>query len=323
MNLQQLRFVQEAARRGLNLTEVARALHTSQPGVSKAILELEQELGIDIFERHGKRIKRVTEPGQRVLESIDVILRETANLKRIGDDHARRDVGILSIATTHTQARYMLPRPITQLRKRYPDVSVRLHQGSPEQVARMLIDESADVGLATETLATHAGLVTLPCYEWQHVLVVPHSHPLAEVAAPTLEQIAAHPLVSYQPGVAGRSRVDAAFARRGLEPTIVLEAVDSDVVKTYVRLGLGAGIVAEMAVGADAADVDLVAKPLGALMGTNVTSLAFKRGSYLKSYVYSFAELLSERFTRKLLQRLTSGTDTPDDAARGGANDAM
>ncbi|MDE2594472.1 MAG: LysR family transcriptional regulator, partial [Burkholderiales bacterium] len=173
MNLHQFRFVQEAARRNLNLTETAKALHTSQPGISKAILELEEELGIDIFVRHGKRLRRVTEPGQQVLKSVEVILREVANLKRIGDEFSQQDSGRLSIATTHTQARYVLPEPVAQLRKRYPKVQVTLHQGSPEQVAQMLLDDTADIGLATESLSAFDELITLPCYEWQHVLVMP------------------------------------------------------------------------------------------------------------------------------------------------------
>ena len=173
MNLHQFRFVQEAVRRNLNLTEAAKALHTSQPGVSKAIIELEEELGVEIFARHGKRLKRVTEPGQHVLASIELIMREVGNLKRIGEQFSAQDSGTLSIATTHTQARYVLPVPVAKLREAYPKVNVSLHQGSPDQVARMVIDEIAEIGIATESLADYADLVTLPCYEWQHVLVLP------------------------------------------------------------------------------------------------------------------------------------------------------
>lgn len=186
MNLHQFRFVYEAARRNLNLTETAKALHTSQPGISKAIMELEEELGVDIFVRHGKRLKRVTEPGQHVLQSIDIILRELGNLRRIGDEYAMQDAGTLSIATTHTQARYVLPEPVAALRKKYPKVSVSLHQGTPEQVAQMVLDETADIGLATESLSDFPELVTLPCYEWQHVVVMPATHPLTQVPRLTL-----------------------------------------------------------------------------------------------------------------------------------------
>ncbi|MEO5772047.1 MAG: CysB family HTH-type transcriptional regulator [Burkholderiaceae bacterium] len=307
MNLHQFRFVQEAVRRGLNLTETAKALHTSQPGVSKAILELEEELGIDIFARHGKRLRRITEPGEQVLKSVEIILREIGNLKRIGEEFSKQDAGRLSIATTHTQARYVLPEPVAQLRRRHPKVQVSLHQGTPDQVARMLLDESADIGLATESLAGFDELVTLPCYSWQHMLVVPAGHALAAVERPTLEQLAAHPLVSYHPSFTGRGRIDAAFARARLHPEVVLEAIDSDVIKTYVRLGLGVGIVAEMAVRDDAANTDLVTHPLGHLFGQNISRVAFKRGAYLRSYVYTLAELLSDRLTRALITRAMAG----------------
>ena len=312
MNLQQFRFVQEAVRRKLNLTETAKALHTSQPGVSKAIIELEEELGVEIFARHGKRIRRVTEPGQQVLRSIDIILRELVNLKRIGEEFSKQDAGTLSIATTHTQARYFLPGPVAELRRRYPKVQVQLHQGMPEQVAQMLLDDVAVIGIATEALAAHEGLVTLPCYEWQHVLVVPAAHPLAAVERPTLEQLAAEPLVLYHPTVTGRTRIDQAFARAHLAPRVALEAIDSDVIMTYVRLGLGIGIVAEsaMAGGAEGPPAGLVARPLGHLFGSNVTRVAFKRGAWLRRYVVAFAEMLSPRLSPALIERAMQGDGT-------------
>jgi LysR family cys regulon transcriptional activator len=310
MNLHQFRFVQEAARRNLNLTETAKALFTSQPGVSKAILELEEELGVDIFSRHGKRLRRITEPGQQVLACIEIILREVGNLKRIGEEYSRQDSGTFSIATTHTQARYVLPAPVAQLRTQLPQLRVSLHQGSPDQVARMLLDESADLGLATESLTLYPELVTLPCYEWQHVMVVPRDHPLASVERISLEQLAAEPLVSYHPSFTGRTRVDKAFAARHLTPNVVLEAIDADVIKTYVRLGMGVGIVAEMAMREEPASSDLVARPLGMLLGSNVTRVAFKRGAYLRNYVYSFAELLSERLSRRLIEKAMNGDAT-------------
>lgn len=315
MNLHQFRFVYEAARRNLNLTETAKALHTSQPGISKAILELEEELGVDIFVRHGKRLKRVTEPGQQVLQSIDVILRELGNLRRIGDEYAMQDAGTLSIATTHTQARYVLPEPVAALRKRYPKVAVSLHQGTPEQVAHMVLDETADMGLATESLSDFPDLITLPCYEWQHVVVMPATHPLAQVARLSLEQLAAEPLISYHPSFTGRKRIDQAFAQRGLTPNVVLEAIDADVIKTYTRLGLGIGLVAEMAVKDDPTmampDQELVWRPVGHLFGPNMARLAFKRGAYLRQFVLAFAELTSDRLSRALiLQALQQGGAT-------------
>ena len=307
MNLHQFRFVQEAARRDLNLTETAKALFTSQPGISKAILELEAELGIDIFTRHGKRLRRITEPGQQVLKSIELIMREVGNLKRIGEEYSMQDAGRLSIATTHSQARYFLPEPVAQLRKRFPKVNISLHQGSPEQVARMVLEEVADLGLATEALADRDELVSLPCYEWRHAVVMPVGHPLAQLERISLEDLALLPLVSYHPSFSGRTRVDQAFATRQLKPNIVLEAIDADVIKTYVRLGLGVGIVAEIAVRDDPPGGDLVARPVGHLFGTNVTRIAFKRGAYLRNYVYAFAEMLSERLSRKLIVGAMAG----------------
>ncbi len=307
MNLHQFRFVQAAVRRNLNLTETAKALFTSQPGVSKAILELEEELGVDIFARHGKRLKRVTEPGQEVLKSIEIIMREVANLQRIGDEFSKQDAGTLSIATTHTQARYFLPEPVALLRKRYPKVQLVLHQGMPEQVARMLLDDVAEIGLATESLALHEGLVTLPYYEWQHVLVVPTGHPLATVERPTLQQLAEYTLVLYHPTVTGRTRIDQAFGRAQLKPLVALEAIDSDVIKTYVRLGLGIGIVTELAMQNETAEAGLVSRPLGHLFGANVTRVAFKRGAYLRQFVFAFAELLSPQLSATFVQRAMTG----------------
>jgi LysR family transcriptional regulator, cys regulon transcriptional activator len=307
MNLHQFRFVQEAVRRNLNLTETAKALFTSQPGISKAILELEEELGVDIFARHGKRLRRVTEPGQQVLKSIEIIMREVANLKRIGEQYSMQDAGTLSIATTHTQARYFLPGPVAQLRKKFPKVQLVLHQGMPEQVARMLLDDVAEIGIATEALAEYDELVTLPCYEWQHVMVVPAGHPLASVERPTLEQLAAEPLVLYHPTVTGRTRIDQAFARARLKPAVALEAIDSDVIKTYVKLGLGVGIVAEIAMQGEGPGSEFAWRPLGHLFGANVTRVAFKRGAYLRQFVFAFAEQLSDRLSPALIQRAMAG----------------
>jgi LysR family transcriptional regulator, cys regulon transcriptional activator len=310
MNLHQFRFVQEAVRRNLNLTEAAKALHTSQPGVSKAIIELEEELGIEIFARHGKRLKRVTEPGRHVLESIDVIMREVGNLKRIGDQYSAQDSGTLSIATTHTQARYVLPEPVSKLRAAYPKVNISLHQGAPDQVARMVLDEVAEIGIATESLAGYSELVTLPCYEWQHVLVLPADHRLCQLERITLEDIAVEPLITYHPSFTGRTRIDHAFATRNLQPRIALEAIDSDVITTYVRLGMGVGIAAEMAVRDipdDAGKSGLVVRPVGYLFGQNVARVAFKRGAYLRNFVFKFAELLSDRLDRNLVARAMTG----------------
>ena len=292
MNLHQFRFVHEAAKRQLNLTEVAKSLHTSQPGVSKAIIELEEELGIDIFGRHGKRLKRVTEPGQQVLKCIDIILREVNNLKRIGEQYSAQDTGNLSIATTHTQARYVLPVPVAQLRSAYPNVTISLHQGAPDQVAQMVLDETAEIGIATESLSDYPELVTLPCYEWEHVLVLPKDHPLVTRKQLQLADLASEPIITYHPSFTGRTRIDKAFAAEHFSPRIALEAIDSDVIKTYVSLGMGVGIVAEMAV-RDIADDELVVRPAGHLFGRNLARIAFKKQAYLRQFVYEFAQLLN------------------------------
>ena len=314
MNLHQFRFVQEAARRNLNLTEAAKALHTSQPGVSKAIIELEEELGVEIFSRHGKRLKRITEPGQHVLKSIELIMREIGNLKRIGEQFSAQDSGTLSIATTHTQARYVLPERVAALRTAYPKVNISLHQGSPDQVAHMLLDDIAEIGIATESLTTYSELVTLPCYAWQHVLVLPADHPLAARESISLADIAREPLITYHPSFTGRTRIDNAFRLAKLEPRVALEAIDSDVIKTYVRLGLGIGIAAEMAVQDIVEDCanqggkgGLVTRPAGHLFGQNITRIAFKRGAYLRNFVYTFAELINKQLSRELVITAMSG----------------
>jgi LysR family cys regulon transcriptional activator len=307
MNLHQFRFVQEAVRRNLNLTETARALHTSQPGISKAIIELEEELGVEIFARHGKRLKRVTEPGQHVLKSVDLIMREVGNLRRIGEQYSKQDSGTLSIATTHTQARYVLPQPVAKLREAFPKVNVSMHQGSPDQVAQMLMDEVAEIGIATESLAQYADLITLPCYEWQHMLVLPVAHPLTSKTDISLQDLALEPLITYHPSFTGRTKIDLAFAAQHLQPRIALEAIDSDVIKTYVRLGLGVGIVAEMAIKDDGTNSDLIAIPAGHLFGVNVARVAFKRSVYLRNFVYTFAELLSPDLTRSVVEKTMSG----------------
>ena len=311
MNLHQFRFLQEAVRRNFNLTEAARALFTSQPGVSKAIIELEDELGVEIFSRHGKRIRKLTAPGEEVLRSVEVILREVNNLKRIGQNYAAQDSGQLTIAATHTQARYRLPQVIAEFRRRFPRVHVHLMQGSPEQAAHAVLEERADLALATESLADVPGLVTLPCYEWQHMLVTPPEHPLTALADVALEDLARWPLVTYGSGFAGRRRIDQAFARHGLKPDIVLEAIDSDVLKTYVELEMGVGLIAEVAFNAER-DTQLRARPAGHLFGHNLTRVAFKQGVYQRGFVFVLTELLAPRLSRRLLEPVLRGEADAD-----------
>jgi LysR family cys regulon transcriptional activator len=306
MNLHQFRFVQEAVRRNLNLTEAAKSLHTSQPGVSKAIIELEEELGVDIFTRHGKRIRGLTEPGRAVLKSVELIMQEIDGLKRIGKEFAAQDSGSFTIATTHTQARYTLPKVVQAFTHKFPKVRLSLLQGNPKQIAEMVLKDQADLAIATESIAGVGGLITIPSYQWEHVIVVPPEHPLLKVKLLTLEEIAAYPLITYDGAFAGRAKIDHAFSLRGLNPDVLLEAIDADVIKTYVELGLGVGIIAGMAFDPER-DKGLRAISVGHLFGTNVSRVALKQGAYLRSYVYTFIELLTPTLNRKLVEQLMAG----------------
>jgi LysR family cys regulon transcriptional activator len=306
MNLHQLRFVREAVRQNFNLTEAAKALFTSQPGVSKAIIELEEELGIDIFARHGKRIRGLTEPGRAVLRSVELIMQEVEGLKRIGKEFAAQDSGSFTIATTHTQARYALPKVVQAFTQKYPKVRLSLLQGNPKQIAEMVLKDQADLAIATEAIADIDGLITLPCYQWEHVLVLPPEHPLLKEKPLTLEQIAGYPLITYDSAFTGRAKIDHAFSIRGLKPDILLEAIDADVIKTYVELGMGIGIIAGMAFDEER-DRGLRAISVGHLFGSNVSRAAIKQGAYLRSYVYSFIELLTPTLNRRLIEQIMSG----------------
>jgi len=302
MNLHQFRFVREAVRQNFNLTTAAKALFTSQPGVSKAIIELEDELGVEIFRRHGKRIRSLTEPGKRILSSIERILDEVETLKRVGKDFASQDQGSFVIATTHTQARYALPKVLTEFTKRFPKVKVSIQQGSPGQIAELLTHDRADIAIATEGIANTPGVLALPGYQWQHVLMVPLSHPLLNQATLTLEEIAKYPIITYDKAFAGRSKIDATFAQRNIAPDIILEAIDADVIKTYVETGMGIGIVAGHAYDPDR-DRNLKVIPAGHLFGNNVTHLGVKQGAYLRSFVYTFIELFSPTLTKKIVEQ--------------------
>lgn len=306
MNLHQLRFVREAVRQNFNLTEAAKALYTSQPGVSKAIIELEEELGIDIFSRHGKRIRGLTEPGRAVLKSVEVIMREIDGLKQIGREFAAHDSGSFTIATTHTQARYLLPKVVQAFAQKFPKVRLSLLQGSPKQIAEMVLKDQADLVIATETIASLEGLVTLPCNQWEHVVVVPPEHPLLQERDISLEALAAYPLITYDSAFAGRNKIDHAFALRSLKPDVLLEAIDADVIKTYVELGMGVGIIAGIAFDAER-DRNLRAISVGHLFGTNVSRVAVKQGAYLRGYVYTFIELLAPTLTRKMIEQVMNG----------------
>ena len=306
MNFQQLRSVREAVRCGFNLTEVANTLHTSQPGVSRQIRELEEELGIELFVRAGKRLTGLTEPGSHVMPIIENILQGSNNLRIAGQEFVAQKSGQLSIAATHSQARYALPPAIQEFRLQFPNVKLHLHQGSPRQVAEMLLTGEADVGIATEALAQYDDLIALPSYRWTHAVIAPHGHPLLDGPL-TLARLAQHPLITYGTGYTGRSHIDEAFAEAKLVPRIVLSAMDADVIKTYVELGMGVGIVASIAYEAER-DTSLTALDAGTLFGINLTRLAVRRGAYLRAYVYAFIESFAPTLKRSIVEEALSGT---------------
>ena len=302
MKLQQLRYVCEVARQGLNISTAAGALHTSQPGVSKQIKGLEDELGIEIFVRSGKRLTGVTEPGRAVIAIAGRMLADAANLKRAGEDFAGERFGTLIIATTHTQARYALPKAVAAFKRRYPKVQLFIHQGNPTQISEQVAQGEADLCVATEHIAEHPGLVALPCYRWNRCIVVPPRHPLLKVVPLTLEAVADYPIVTYDFAYANRSMVNRAFEQRGLTPQVVLTAFDADVIKTYVELGLGVGIMAAMAFNPKR-DRHLRAIDAAHLFPSSTTRLGIKRGAYLRRYTYDFIELFAPNLSRGLVEK--------------------
>ena len=302
MNFQQLRSVREAVRCGFNLTEVSKVLHTSQPGVSRQIRELEEELGIDLFVRAGKRLTSLTEVGVLIVPIVENMLKDAESLKRAGEEFTQQSSGRLSIAATHSQARYALPGAVSDFRQRYPQVSFNLHQGTPEQIAEMLISGEADIGIATEALATYDTLVALPCFRWTHSVIVPPGHALLDGEPLTLQRLAEYPIITYNLGYTGRRHIDEAFEKAGIEIDLVLTAMDADVIKTYVGLGLGVGIVASIAFD-DERDRDLRAIDARHLFEINLTKLAVRRGSFLRSYVYDFIETFASPLKRDLVER--------------------
>ncbi|MDI3258998.1 MAG: HTH-type transcriptional regulator CysB [Sinobacteraceae bacterium] len=309
MKLRQLHYIHEVANRGLNVTAAAEALFTSQPGVSKQIRLLEEELGVDIFLRNGKQLSEITPAGQRILEYARRLLREEQNIRKVAEEFRDTDSGDLALATTHTQARYALPPVIEKFRKRYPKVRLHLHQGSPPQIAKFAAEGGADFAIATEALEHFEQLVMLPCYHWNRCVLVPPQHPLAHKARGrhrlTLAEIAAYPIVTYTFGFTGRSKLDQAFAAHGLKPDVVLTAVDADVIKTYVRLGLGIGIVAAMAYD-EKADRDLMRLPADHLFEPSTTYIGFRHGMFLRAYMYDFIELFAPHLTRELVDEVAA-----------------
>ncbi|HWJ04633.1 MAG TPA: HTH-type transcriptional regulator CysB [Steroidobacteraceae bacterium] len=311
MKLHQLRYLAAVAQTGLNITAAAEKLHTSQPGVSKQIKLLEDELGFQIFVRDGRNLTRVTPAGQQVIERAIRILREVQNIKRLSDDLKDEERGTLSIATTHTQARYVLPEVIKQFRDRYPEVRLHLHQGTSEQIAEMAALDRIDFAIATGSQSLFEGFSLLPCYQWHRHVVVPRNHPLARSKKLTLKQLAAHPIITYVFSFTGPSSLHEIFAREGLVPNVVLTARDADVIKTYVRLGLGVGIVASMALG-EQEDADLVHIDTSDLFPAHTTWIGFRRGGLLRKFQLDFIQLFAPHLTRRLIERAAGASTQAD-----------
>ncbi|KDE38621.1 Cys regulon transcriptional activator CysB [Nitrincola lacisaponensis] len=303
MKLQQLRYIWEVARHDLNVSATAQSLYTSQPGISKQVRLLEDELGVEVFARSGKHLTRVTPAGEAILQIAGEILQKVDSIRQVAQEFSDERKGSLSLATTHTQARYALPPTIHEFIKMYPDVALHMQQGTPMQISEMAADGEVDFAIATEALAHFPDLIMMPCYHWNRSVVVPKDHPLAQIGQLTLEELAKHPIVTYVFGFTGRSKLDEAFIQKGLEPKVVFTAVDSDVIKTYVRLGLGVGIIATMAVEPEQ-DKDLVAIDASHLFEASTTRIGFRKGTYLRGYMYDFIRLFAPHLTPDVVDRV-------------------
>ena len=300
MKLQQLRYIWEVAHHDLNVSATAQSLYTSQPGISKQIRLLEDELGVEVFSRSGKHLTRITPAGEAILRTAGEILRKVESIKQVAQEFSDVRKGNLSIATTHTQARYVLPDVIGKFIKEYPDVSLQLNQGTPMQISEMAADGSVDFAIATEAMDLFSDLIMLPCYNWNRCILVPKNHPLCQLSELTIQDVARQPLVTYIFGFTGRSKLDEAFMEHGLAPRVVFTAADADVIKTYVRLGIGVGIVAKQAYNPEI-DSDLVAIDASHLFKSSTTRLAFRRGTFLRGFMYDFIELFAPHLTRQLV----------------------
>lgn len=306
MKLQQLRYIWEVAHHDLNVSATAQSLYTSQPGISKQIRLLEDELGVEIFARSGKHLTRVTPAGEAILKTAGEIMRKVENIKQVGQEFSNDKKGSLAVATTHTQARYALPPVIKLFMSRYPEVSLHMHQGTPMQISEMAADGTADFAIATEALELFSDLVMMPVYRWNRCILVPKDHPLCHVSKLDLEEVAKYPIVTYVFGFTGRSKLDEAFLEKGLSPKVVVTAADADVIKTYVRLGLGIGIVADMAV--DGEDEDLVALDASNLFEPSVTKIGFRKGIFLRGFMYEFIQQFAPHLTRELVDHAAHAT---------------
>ncbi len=315
MKLNQLRYIHEVANRGLNISAAAEALYTSQPGMSKQIRALEEELGVEIFARSGKHLTQVTPAGEQILEATARLLQEARNIRAIADDFVAENRGHLSLATTQTQARHALPRVVQDFRQRFPNVALHMHQGTPMQIAELAARGQVDFAIATEAIELFDDLVMLPCYRWNRCVVVPEDHPLAQQQGPlTLADLAAHPLVTYVFGFTGRSKLDEAFQAAELEPEVVFTATDAEVIKTYVGLGLGVGIIARMSFDATH-DQGLIALDASHLFEPSVTNIGFRRGTHLRGYMLEFIELFAPHLTPEVVDRALQAR-SPDERAR-------
>jgi len=306
MKLHQLRYIREVARQGLNISMAAENLHTSQPGVSKQIQLLEEELNLQIFQRNGKRLTGVTEPGKSVLELAERVLRDMENIKRVGEEFSHEDVGTLTIATTHTQARYRLPAAVKAFMDQYPNVKLNIHQGNPMQVAEQVQSGDADIGIATEAISHFDKLLCLPAYEWNRCVVVPPGHALLKDTPLTLEKLARYPLITYDFAFTGGSLVSSVFAKAGLTPNVVLTAIDADVIKTYVQLGLGVGLLANMAYDPER-DTNLVGVDVSHLFPHSITYVGIRRDVYLRRYAYDFIHLLAPKYDHQAILKAIHG----------------
>lgn len=323
MKLQQLRYIWEVAHHDLNVSATAQSLYTSQPGISKQIRLLEDELGVEVFARSGKHLTRITPAGEKIIETAGEILRKVESIKQVAQEFSDERKGSLSIATTHTQARYALPDIINRFISQYPDVSLHMHQGTPIQIAEMAADGTVDFAIATEALELFNDLVMMPCYRWNRCILVPKDHPLTQVSELSLQDVARYPLVTYVFGFTGRSKLDEAFMNEGLSPRVVFTATDADVIKTYVRLNLGVGIIAKMAYDPEL-DSDMVPLDADHLFEPSVTKIGFRRGTFLRGFMYDFIEQFAPHLTKDVVQEaiarhnkaevdeLFSGVQLPD-----------
>lgn len=308
MKLQQLRYICEVAKHDLNVSATAASLYTSQPGISKQIKLLEDELGVEIFTRSGKHLTKITPTGQQIIKIATNILNQAESIKQLTREYNSPESGSLSVATTHTQARYALPKVIKSFIDKYPNVSLHMHQGTPLQISEKAADGTVDFAIATEALDLFSDLIMMPCYRWNRCILVPRDHPLASIKEISLEDIAKYPIVTYVFGFTGRSKLDDAFNEVGLTPKVVFTATDADVIKTYVRAGLGIGIVAHMAYD-DHQDSDLVAIEASHLFASSVTSIGFRKGTYLRGYMVDFINAFAPHLTRDVIEKVISIND--------------